>query len=309
MSYKVRNSIVLGVLMLLIVGVGTYVRAFHLPKKADSIQKEIAKIDEELSNTPGLINEYNTLSATVTDTKQRWESRSKEIPPEDVTGQTYEYFSKLIEKSGGLKLNMVFGGAQAKGNYGFNVYSLHGEGKFGNLYKFMWYLENGRKLFKISTVTMKGLEVAATEKKPEQELLVAFDINVQAFFATIPDLAKPAGDQLTEPNYLSQDPFEPVIKANLPPNKDNLVEVERSDLKAVIAGKAFVIDQNQQFRTLEPGDEVYLGYVTNLSQNDGKIECTLNKGGIIEKVEMKIRYSADKQGVQILMPQQAATQK
>lgn len=309
MSYKVRNSIVLGVLLLLIVGVGTYVRAFHLPKQQNIIQKEIARIDEELSNTPSLIHEYNTLSATVADTKQRWESRSKEIPAEDVTGQTYGYFSKLIEKSGGLKLNMVFGGAQAKGNYGFNVYSLHGEGKFDNLYKFMWYLENGRKLFKVSTLSMKGLEIAATEKKPEPELLVAFDLNVQAFFASIPDLAKPAGDHITEPNYLSQDPFEPVITANLPPNKEGLVEVERSDLKAVIAGRAFVIDQNQRFRTLEPGDEVYLGYVTNLSPTEGKIECTLNKGGIIEKVEMKIRYTSDKPGVQILMPQQVATQK
>ena len=92
MSYKVRNSIVLGVLLLLIVGVGTYVRAFHLPKKQDIIQKEIAKIDEELSNTPSLIHEYNTLSATVSDTRLRWESRSKEIPaerdgvPADATG-------------------------------------------------------------------------------------------------------------------------------------------------------------------------------------------------------------------------------
>lgn len=309
MSYKVRNSIVLGVLLLFIVGVGTYVRAFHLPKKLDVVQKEIARIDEELSNTPSLIHEYNTLSATVTDTKQRWESRSKEIPAEDITGQTYEYFSKLIEKSGGLKLNMVFGGVQPKGNYGFNVYSLHGEGKFANLYKFMWYLENGRKLFKISTVSMKGLEVAATEKKPEPQLLVTFDLNVQAFFAANPDLAKPAGDQNTTPNYLSQDPFEPVITANLPPNKEDLVEVERSDLKAVIAGKAFVIDQNQRFRTLAPGDEVYLGYVTNLSPNEGKIECTLNKGGIIDKIEMKIRYTGDKPSVQILMPQQVATQK
>ena len=82
MSYKVRNSIVLGVLLLLIVGVGTYVRAFHLSKKQDTIQKEIAKIDEELSNTPSLIHEYNTLSATVSDTRLRWESRSKEIPAE-----------------------------------------------------------------------------------------------------------------------------------------------------------------------------------------------------------------------------------
>ena len=101
MSYKVRNSILLGVLVLLIVGVGTYVRAFHMPKKERTITAEIKKIDEELSNTPNLIHEYNTLSETVAETKKRWESRNKEIPPEDLTGKTYDYFSGLIEKSGG----------------------------------------------------------------------------------------------------------------------------------------------------------------------------------------------------------------
>jgi hypothetical protein len=290
-SYKVRNSIVLGVLMVLIIGVGTYVRAYHIPKKMTSIEAEIARIDVELSNTPNLIHEYNELSTTVANTKKRWESRSKEIPPEDITGTTYEYFSQLIERSGGLKLNMIYQGVQGKGNYGFNVYSLRGEGRYPNLYKFIWFLENGRKLFKVNTLSMKGLEVAANETR-EAELLVTFEMTVHAFFAAIPELAKPSTEQAQTPTYLWQDPFEPVIAAALPPNKENLVEIERSDVKAVIPGKAFVVDQTNNFRTLEVGDQVYLGYVTKLSPDEGKIECTLNKGGIIERVELKIRYGA-----------------
>lgn len=297
MSYKVRNSIALGVLLVLIIGVGTYVRAFHMPKKQSAIETEIKRIDEELSNTPNLIHEYNELSTTVADTKKRWETRSKEIPPEDITGKTYEYFSSLIERSGGLKLNMIYQGPQAKGNYGYNVYSLRGEGKYSSLYKFLWYLENGRLLFKINSLTMKGLEVAANEKR-EADFIVTFEMTVHAFFASIPELAKPNSSQLETPAYLSQDPFEPVIMANLPPNNTNLIEIERSDLKAVIPGKAFIIDQSNNFRTLEAGDEVYLGYVTKLMPDEGKIECTLNKGGIIEKVELRIRYGSGQQVVQ-----------
>ncbi len=306
MSYKVRNSIVLGVLLLLIVGVGTYVRAFHLPKKQNTIDAEIKRIDEELSNTPNLIHEYNTLSETVAETKKRWESRNKEIPAEDITGRTYDYFSSLIERSGGLKLNMIYQGGQPRGNYGFNVYNLRGEGRFDNLYKFIWYLENGRKLFKVNTLTMKGLEVSSAEKEDAGQLIVTFEMSVNAFFATIPELAVPAADPLTVPTYVGMDPFEPVISANLPPNKYELVEIERSDLKAVIPGKEFVVDQKNNFRTLEPGDEVYLGYVTKLLPEQGRIECTLNKGGIFEKVELKIRYAA---GQQAAVGQQEASQK
>jgi hypothetical protein len=293
-SYKVRNSIVLGALLFLIIGVGTYVRAFHLPKKMKAIETEIKRIDEELSNTPNLIHDYNELSKTVSETKARWESRSKEIPPADNTGKTYEYFSSLIEKSGGLKLNMIYQGSQQMGNYGFNIYNLRGEGKYDNLFRFIWYLENGRKLFKVNTLNMKGLEVAASEKNAG-DLLVTFEMTLHAFYAAIPELAKPNTDRDEIPTYLAHDPFEPVITANLPPNKTNLVEIERSDLKAVIPGKAFVFDQSNNFRTLQWGDEVYLGYVTKLMPDEGKIECTLNKGGIIEKVELKIRYGAGQQ--------------
>ena len=35
---------------------------------------------------------------------------------------------------------------------------------------------------------------------------------------------------------------------------------------------------------------MYLGYVTKIDPEGGLMECTLNKGGIIEKVELKIRY-------------------
>jgi hypothetical protein len=51
-----------------------------------------------------------------------------------------------------------------------------------------------------------------------------------------------------------------------------------------------VLDQTNVIRTLQEGDEVYLGYVTKIDPEGGRIECTLNKGGIIEKVELKIRY-------------------
>ena len=93
------------------------------------------------------------------------------------------------------------------------------------------------------------------------------------------------------PTLLIVDPFAPIISSGIPPNTRSLVEVERADLRAVIPGKAFVLDQTNVIRTLLEGDEVYLGYVTKIDQANGRMECTLNKGGIIEKVELKIRYS------------------
>jgi len=288
-SYKLRNSIALGILLFLILAVGTYIRAFNLPKKITALEKEIQKIDEELQNTPNLVNQFNDLSAVLTDTQKRWEGRNKDIPPVDITAQSYAYFSHLIDLSGEVKLDMVYTGTTSQTNYGFNTYVLKGEAPFDNLYRFIWYLENDRRLYKVQTIALKGLEVAPTDQE-EGKVLVTFDMTVQAFFSSVSELSSSLGERQRLPNVLTADPFEPVISAGLPPNIDGLVEIERSDLKAVIPGKAFVLDQNNTIRTMHEGDEVYLGYVTRIVPDEGRLECTLNKGGIIEKVELKIRY-------------------
>ncbi len=289
MSYKIRNSIALAVLLLLILCVGTYIRAFNQPKQQKTIEKQIKVIEDELQNTPNLYNQFNDLSALLTDTQKRWENRNKDIPPVDQTSQSYAYFSKLIDLSGYVKLDMVYSGVQMKGNYGYNVYNLKGEAPFENLYRFIWYLENDRKLYKVNTLNLKGLEVAPTEKE-EGKVLVTFDMTVHAYFSSVSELSSSLGERSITPNPLTVDPFAPVISSGIPPNTRNLVEIERSDLKAVIPGKAFVLDQNNLIKTVQEGDEVYLGYVTKIDPENGRIECTLNKGGIIEKVELKIRY-------------------
>jgi hypothetical protein len=288
-SYKVRNSIALGVLVLLVLGVGTYIRAFNLPRKSKQIEKEVKKIDEELQNTPNLVNEFNDLSTLLTDTQKRWENRNKDIPPVDITSQSYAYFSRLIDLSGDVKLDMVYSGVQSLGNYGYNVYNLKGEAPFENFYRFVWYLENDRKLYKIQTMTIHGLEVAPTDKE-EGKVLVTFEMTVRAYFSSVTELSSSLGERSITPNPLAVDPFAPVISSGIAPNARELVEIERSDLKAVITGKAYVLDQTNVIRTLQEGDEVYLGYVTKIDPEGGRIECTLNKGGIIEKVELKIRY-------------------
>jgi hypothetical protein len=235
------------------------------------------------------VNQFNDLSALLTDTQKRWENRNKDIPPMDITSQSYAYFSRLIDLSGELKLDMVFMGTEPRSNYGFNSYSLKGEAPFDNLYRFIWYMENDRKLYKIQNLNLKGLEIAPTEKE-EGRLLVTFDMTVHAYFSSIAELSSSLGERALTPNGLNVDPFAPVITSGIPPNIRTLVEIERSDLKAVIPGKAFVLDQTNIIRTLREGDEVYLGYVTRIDPELGRMECTLNKGGIIEKVELNIRY-------------------
>jgi len=287
-TYIIRNTIILGVVLFVIAAAGSYLTLFSMPRKVRIIDADIKKIETELQNTPDLANTYNTLNAHLEETKKHWDTRSKDVPPRDITGETYGVLNRIIEESGDVKLDMRYVGPKDSKNFGFNVYSLKGEATFPSFYNFIWFIENGRRLFKISNIGLKGYETKDA-KTGETVLLVQFELDLEAYYSTIPELNLAPSQQPLAATAISGNPFYPLILRDLPAAQPGEIEIERSDLKAVIPGKAFVVDQNQKTRTLEEGDPVYLGYVTRIMPDQGKIECLLNKGGVSEKVEISIR--------------------
>ncbi len=288
MSYIIRNTVVLSVVMLIILGVGLFLTSFTLPKKLKTYDADIKKIEIELQNTPDLANQYNTTSALLEASKKRWETRNRELPPKDLSGETYGYLTRMIDVSGEVKMDMTFVGPREFGTYGFNLYTLKGEATFGNLYKFIWNTESGRRLLKISNLTLRGYESKSLQS-PDTKILVLFDMELQAYYSSIPELHNAPGQSNLSPIALLSNPFHPLILHEIPPPMADEIEIERSDLKAVLPGKAFIVDQNQKSRVLEEGNKVYLGYVTRILPNEGKIECLLNKGGVAERYELSIR--------------------
>jgi hypothetical protein len=282
-----RNTIALGAVLFVLLGVGVYVTIFSMPKKIQKSDLEIKRLQDDLQNTPDLANQYNTTAALLEDIKKRWETRNKDVPAKDITGETYGYFNRTIDVSGEVKMDMTYVGPRDFGNYGFNTYTLKGEAPFSNLFKFIWYTENGRRLFKISSLALRGYE--SKNESGETKILVLYDMELQAFYSSMPELNNAPGQMNVVPTTLTGNPFYPLILRQIPPPQPDEIEIERSDLKAVIPGKAFIIDQFQKSRQLEEGDPVYLGYVTKIYPNEGKIECLLNKGGVAERFELSIR--------------------
>ena len=288
MSYIIRNTIVLGVVFTIILATGLFVTSFSLPKKFVKLNDEIKRIEVELQNTPDLANQYNVAAAQLEDMKKHWENRNKEVPPRDITGETYGYLNRTMDVSGEVKMDMTYVGPREYGNYGFNVYTLKGEGAFRNLAKFIWYVESGRRLLKVSSLTLRGYESKSAETN-ETKILILFDMELQAYYSPMEELHNAPGELKAQQTVLTSNPFYPLILHEIPPPQPDEIEVERSSLKAVIPGKAFIIDQNQKSKILEEGDKVYLGYVTRILPNEGKMECLLNKGGVAERFELTIR--------------------
>ncbi len=288
MSYTIRNTIILGAVVFVIVAVGVYLTMLSMPKRIKQLEADINKIEVDLQNTPDLANEYNVKTAELEDKKKRWETRNKDVPPKDISGETYSYLNRTIDVSGEVKLDMVLAGNRDYSRYGYNIYSLKGEATFDNLFKFISYIENGRRLYKISGLTLREYE-SKNKDTQETKILVLYEMELQAFYSSIPELNAAPGQRTFTPISLTANPFHPLILREIPPPQPGEIEIERSDLKAVIPGKAFIIDQNQKSQVLEEGSPVYLGYVTKILADQGKIECILNKGGVAERFELSIR--------------------
>ena len=87
------------------------------------------------------------------------------------------------------------------------------------------------------------------------------------------------------PNPL-YDVFYPLIRNEIPPNTNNLLDVQTAQLLALIPEGAFLSDANGTTYLLWEGDPVYLGYLTKIDYENNKVSFILNKGGIIEKVDL-----------------------
>lgn len=289
MTYIIRNTIVLGIVLFLLLGAGGYLTFISLPKKINTLDLDIRRIETELQNTPDLTNQFDLLTAQLEDTKTRWETRSKDIPPQDITGETYGYLSRIIDVSGDVLMDIRYVGRVDSQRYGYNMYNLKGEASFASFFSFLWQTENGRRLLKIPNFFCKAYETKDRETE-EPKVSVLYEIDVRAFYSPLAELNS-APQQRTELNPLivASNPFYPLILREIPPPEEGEIEIERSELKAVIPGKAFIVDQEQHPRVLEEGDPVYLGYVTRILPEQGKIECLLVKGGVTEHIDLSIR--------------------
>jgi len=283
MSSKTRNTIVLVSLWLLISTSGFLYSKFWQKSELD----ELKTIKSELADLPTLIEEVDSLTSQYHGLKQEYDSRKKEIPLSDQASETHDYISRGLDQSGQIKLDMKFAGREDLSEWGYNRYSLlQGEGQFTSFYNFIYYLENGRSLYRIYRFNLTH------EEDKEIKRPIKFDMELHAYYSKIAEL----GTSLTARAL----PFPPTphnlfypqaVRIPLLTPADIVVDV--AEVKAVIPGKAFV-----QYRyaliPVQVGDKVRQGFVSGIDPSEGKVEFTLNEGGVIRKVEKIIRYDQKK---------------
>ena len=93
----------------------------------------------------------------------------------------------------------------------------------------------------------------------------------------------------------SNQAFYPLIRIDIPPNVDDLLDVQSAELLALIPEGAFITDSKGTSHLLWEGDKVYLGYLTEIDYDENIVQFVLNKGGIIEKITLNLEKNEKKE--------------
>ncbi len=289
MTYKMRNILVLAGLVAFISLISGYIIFFHHPGKINKLNDNIQELKKQISALDGIEQEFYKLEEVIKEEEEKLKKLDKKVNSTVTPAATYNYLNTILKYSGLLEFNLFYSGEKKTKGFHYNIYRVKGEGSFYRLYRFISYLENGPEFYKINKLKMHMVE-DKDENTGVREITVPFEMELWALYANVenlPEIRRTLADvRVKRPSS----PFHPYIYSNIPANHKNLLVVERASLKALLPDRAMVSDNNGKIHVLREGDEVYLGYLSKIHHKQNFVEFVLNKGGIVEKFKLEMRF-------------------
>jgi Tfp pilus assembly protein PilO len=288
MTRKLKNTLILLATFILIAGIGAVYSYIVQKNKIHKASKQL----EEFQKT-----EYDTkaLNATLQEMIKKASSldsilakRKYNIPKLINQTKFYDFVNRIAVNFSELThVNIEY--ADRKMEKGFKCfnYNVNGVGEYNDVYRLIYAIEQSKELKKIQTGKVSSNITVDENGTPHYT--VDFKLLVSVFFADDDRFASVAEfvENDLECGHL-YDVFYPLIRNELPPNREGLLDLQGARLLALIPDGAFIADNKGNTFMLWEGDEVYLGYLTKINYETNTVAFVLNKGGIIEKVQLQL---------------------
>jgi len=289
MSNTVKNSIILGLVFLLISGFSYYWLKIYKGKDLKGLTTAKSEKQKEFEQLKLLAVKYDVLLDTLNDLTKAFYQKDKILPSYEDSKVSLEYFNTLASM-GDSYINFTFktGSKQEFSDYWTTSYELTGEALFYNLYNFIWRLENYKRLYNIQSLNLQ--EVKKVDNPDEEpESYIQFSMIVTGFSSKEKLSAREEiiDRRMSEP--ITYNPFFPLVKDYIPPNRDNLLEVNTAVLQGLTEDRAFIADSKGNLNIMKVGDRVYLGHLAEINKAENQVIFILNKGGFIETMTLKLR--------------------
>jgi hypothetical protein len=287
MNRKIKSTLGLVALLILILVVGgTYILVFQRGKLNDRRAK-LEEMKAHSYNSAQLREQYQDLQERAAVLDSVLAARKFNIPQNLSSIKFYDFVNDLSNSySDQSTMNIEYADMKPDKNFFLHEYKVSGGGTYDDVWHLIYAIEQSKELKKIKSVSLSNL--IKTDEEGMPHFLVNFDLDVDAYYSSDNRFAT---SEMLENNLIARplyDAFYPLIRNEIPPNLDNLLDVQGAKLLALVPEGAFIADGKGNTYLLWEGEQVYLGYLTKIDYERNIVSFILNKGGIIEKVDLQL---------------------
>lgn len=287
MNSKVKNTVIISAILVAIILIGGLFNYVYLKGKIKDREKKIKELTLYQLDTEALTQQLNFLRKRVAQLDSILANRKYNVPYNLSQSSFYDFINQVTYSFSPYSyVNIEFDQTEQGNPLSIYRYTLSGTAEFNDLNHLIYAIEESKMLKKISNVEMTNNVKVDEDGMPHY--LVTFKFKVAVYFSNDDRFyVKNFVENRLEPNPV-YDIFYPLIRNEIPPNKEGLLDVQNAKLLALIPDGAFLADASGNTFLLWEGDKVYLGYLTNINYDKNEVSFVLNKGGIIETVTLKL---------------------
>jgi len=292
MNKKLISTLsVLALLIIILVAGGIYIFVVQRGDISER-QEKLDELNKNVYDPVELDNRYQDLEKRSAELDSILANRKFNIPQNISSIKFYNFINNIVANfPKETTVNLEYLRQAPDKEFFFHEYKLTGGGNYNDVYKMVYAIEQSKELKKINKLSLTNL-VKTDEEVPL--FLVNFELIAQVYYSSDNRFA-PAeyveNNLTTGPIY---DAFYPLIRNEIPPNVDNLLDVQGARLLALIPEGAFVADNKGNTYLVWEGEQVYLGYLTKIDYDNNTVSFILNKGGIIEQVTLQLDRNLSK---------------
>ncbi len=292
MNKKLISTLsVLALLIIILVAGGIYIFVVQRGDISER-QEKLDELNKNVYDPVELDNRYQEMERKSAELDSILANREFNIPQNISSIKFYNFINNIVANfPKETTVNVEYLRQAPDKEFFFHEYKLTGGGNYNDVYKMVYAIEQSKELKKINKLSLTNLV------KTDKEVLlflVNFELIAQVYFSSDNRFAPAeyAENNLgTGPIY---DAFYPLIRNEIPPNVDNLLDVQGARLLALIPEGAFVADTKGNTYLVWEGEQVYLGYLTKIDYDNNTVSFILNKGGIIEQVSLQLDRNLNK---------------
>lgn len=293
-------------------GGGVYATYVYQPDEMKRLEKAKQVANMKQAELSALMAEMGDSESRASTVSSRWNSRYK-IVPKTLGSEDVVAFLNEHTRTGFNPFDITFKSHEESEQFYKLVFAIDGRGDFNNLYELIWAIENSRQLYRIDNLKLTHFDLITGDPQTNQqrlEVLVSFSFEIHAFYGGVAGLSASDGLNDTDGNSQFSDnelyanlpavpdhvlparnavmnPFHPLILENIPPNTYNRVDMEEAELLYIVGTDAVILWNDEEW-VIGIGDPVYLGQVISVDPRNGTVTARLNKGGLIDQIELKM---------------------